>query len=53
MGAIGRIAPNVIWAMDVQLDQTSDLCPPKMLNFIDEFTKGCLAIDVELSITAD
>ncbi len=47
------IAPNVIWAMDFQFDQTSDLRPIKMLNVIDEFTRECLTIDVARSITTD
>ena len=47
------IAPNVIWAMDFQFDQTSDLRTIKMLNIIDEFTRECLTIDVARSITAD
>ncbi len=45
--------PNVIWAMDFQFDQTSDLRTFKMLNIIDEFTRECLAIDVGRSIRAD
>ena len=53
VGAMRPIAPNVIWAMDFQFDQTSDLRTIKMLNIIDEFTRECLAIDVERSITAD
>jgi putative transposase len=53
VGAMRPIAPNVIWAMDFQFDQTSDLRTIKMLNIIDEFTRECLAIDVARSITAD
>lgn len=53
VGAMRPIAPNVIWAMDFQFDQTSDLRPLKMLNIIDEFTRECLTIDVARSITAD
>ena len=53
VGAMRPIAPNVIWAMDFQFDQTSDLRTIKMLNIIDEFTRECLAIDVGRSITAD
>lgn len=53
VGAMHPIAPNVIWAMDFQFDQTSDLRTIKMLNIIDEFTRECLAIDVGRSITAD
>ncbi len=46
VGAMRPIAPNVIWAMDFQFDQTSDLRTVKLLNIIDEFTRGCLTIDV-------
>jgi len=53
MGAMCPIAPNVVWAMDFQFDQTSDGRPLKLLNIIDEFTRECLAIDVGRSITAD
>jgi putative transposase len=53
VGAMRPIAPNVVWAMDFQFDQTSDLRTIKMLNIIDEFTRECLAIDVSRSITAD
>ena len=53
VGAMVPIAPNVVWAMDFQFDQTSDLRTLKMLNVIDEFTRECLAIDVARSITAD
>jgi putative transposase len=53
VGAMRPIAPNVIWAMDFQFDQTSDLRTVKMLNIIDEFTRECLAIDVSRSITAE
>jgi len=47
------IAPNVVWAMDFQFDQTSDLRTIKMLNRVDEFTRECMAIDVNHSITAE
>lgn len=53
VGAMRPIAPNVIWAMDFQFDQTSNLRTIKMLNIIDEFTRECPAIDVARSITAD
>ena len=53
MGAMHPIAPDVIWAMDFQFDQTSDMRTIKMLNIIDEFTRECLAIDVGRSLTAD
>ena len=53
VGAMRPIRPDVVWAMDFQFDQTSDLKTIKMLNVIDEFTRECLAIDVGRSITAD
>ena len=53
VGAMRPIAPNVIWAMDFQFDQTSDLRTVKLLNIIDEFTRECLTIDVGRSITAN
>lgn len=53
VGDMRPIRPNVVWAMDFQFDQTSDLKTVKLLNVIDEFTRECLAIDVGRSITAD
>ena len=53
VGAMCPIAPNVIWALDFQFDQTSDGRILKLLNVIDEYSRECLAIDVERSIDAD
>ena len=53
VGAMCPIRPNVIWALDFQFDQTSDGRMLKLLNVIDEYTRECLAIDVERSIDAD
>lgn len=39
--------------MDLRFDQTADGEAIKLLNVIDEFTRECLAIDVDRSITAD
>ena len=47
------IRPNVVWALDFQFDQTTDGRMLKLLNVIDEFTRECLAIDIERSIDAD
>ncbi len=47
------IAPDVIWAMDFQFDQTADGRTIKLLNIIDEFTREVLAICVDRSIDAD
>jgi len=53
VGAMCPIRPNVIWALDFQFDQTSDGRMLKLLNVIDEFTRECLAIDMDRCIDAD
>lgn len=53
IGAMCPIRPNVLWAMDFQFDHTIDGQQVKTLNIIDEFTRECLAIVVDHSITAD
>jgi putative transposase len=53
VGAMCPIRPNVLWAMDFQFDTTADGRTIKMLNVIDEFTRECLAIEVDRSIDAD
>ena len=53
VGAFSPIRPNVVWAMDFQFDTTADGRTLKMLNVIDEFTRECLAIEVDRSIDAD
>ena len=53
VGAFSPIRPNVVWAMDFQFDTTADGRQIKMLNVIDEFTRECLAIEVDRSIDAD
>jgi putative transposase len=53
VGAMCPIAPNVIWALDFQFDQTSDGRILKLLNVIDEYSRECLAIVVDRSIDAD
>jgi putative transposase len=47
------IRPNVVWALDVQFDQTSEGRMLKFLNVVDEFTREALATDVARSIDAD
>jgi len=47
------IRPNVLWALDFQFDTLADGRTFKMLNVIDEFTRECLAIEVDRSINAD
>ena len=53
LGAMCPIRPNVVWAMDFQFDTTADGRQIKVLNVIDEFTRECLAIEVDRSIDAD
>jgi putative transposase len=53
VGAMCPIRPNVVWALDFQFDQTADGRTIKLLNIIDEFTRECLAIELERSIDAD
>ncbi len=53
VGAMCPIRPNVVWAMDFQFDQTADGPHLKLLNVIDEYSRQCLAIDVDRSINAD
>jgi len=51
--AMSPIAPNALWALDFQFDHTIDHRQVKMLNIVDEYTRECLAIRVDHSITAD
>ena len=53
VGAMCPIRPNAIWALDFQFDQTVDGRQLKLLNVIDEYSRECLAIDVDRSIDAD
>ena len=53
VGAFCPLRPNVVWAIDFQYDQTSDAKTLKLLNVLDEFTRECLAIEADRSITAD
>ena len=53
IGAMVPIAPDVIWALDFQFDQTADGRTIKLLNVIDEFTREALCIEVDRSIDAD
>lgn len=52
-GAFCPIAPDVVWALDFQFDQTTDGRALKLLNIVDEFTREVLAIEVARSIDAD
>ena len=53
VGAFSSIRPNVVWAMDFQFDTAAGGRQIKLLNVIDEFTRECLAIEVDRSIDAD
>ena len=53
VGTMCPIRPNAIWALDFQFDETSDGKQLKLLNAIDEFTRECLAVDVNRTMTAD
>jgi putative transposase len=53
VGAMSPIRPNAIWAMDFQFDETRDGKQLKLLNITDIFTRECLAIHTQRSITAD
>ena len=53
VGAFRPAAPNVLWALDFQFDQTTDRRTLKLLNVVDEFSREALAIEVERSIDAD
>jgi transposase InsO family protein len=39
--------PNHVWSYDFVFDRTHDGRPLRMLTIVDEFTRECLAIDVE------
>jgi len=43
---------NHVWSYDFVMDQTKNGGRLKMLPIVDEFTRECLSIDVERSITA-
>ena len=45
--------PNHVWALDFQLDQTSDCRVLKYVNITDEFSKEALAVKVERSMSGD
>ncbi len=45
--------PNHVWSYDFVMDRTHDGRSLKMLTLVDEFTRECLAIDVERGIKSD
>ena len=44
---------NHVWSYDFVMDRTHDGRPIKMLTMIDEFTRECLAIEVERQMRSD
>jgi transposase InsO family protein len=44
---------NHVWSYDFVMDQTADGRRLKLLPVVDEFTRQCLAIEVERRLTAD
>ena len=49
VGAMCPIAPNVVWALDFQFDQTADGRILKLLNVIDEFTREARSMSTDRS----
>jgi putative transposase len=47
------VAPNHVWAIDYQFDQTADGRILKLLHVVDEFTREALAIECQRRIDAD
>jgi putative transposase len=45
--------PNHVWSYDFVMDQTAEGKRLKMLPVVDEFTRECLTIEVERSLTAE
>ena len=45
--------PNHVWSYDFVMDQTADGKRLKILPVVDEFTRRCLTIEVERSMTAE
>jgi putative transposase len=50
---IDATAPDEVWALDFQADQTSDGRPIRLVNIIDEFTREALVMHAARSIDAD
>lgn len=45
--------PNHVWSYDFLYDQTADGRQLKLLPVVDEFTRGCLTIEVERGMDAE
>jgi hypothetical protein len=52
VGSVCPIGPTVIWARDLCFDQTNDGRMLEPLDVIKDYTRECLAIDVDRSIDA-
>ena len=50
---INAAAPDDVWALDFQADQTSDGRPIRLVNIIDEHTREALVMHAARSIDAD
>jgi putative transposase len=50
---IDATAPDAVWALDFQADQTSDGRPIRLVNVIDEHTREALVMHAARSIDAD
>ena len=46
-------SPNHVWTWDFIHDRTMCRGPLKLLSLVDEYTRECLALEVDRSITAD
>ena len=44
---------NHVWSYDFVFERTHDGRPMRMLTIVDEFTRECLAIDVERNLTSE
>ena len=58
MGPKGEVAlraerPNQVWTYDFLEDRTEDGKKLRILTVLDEYTRECLSITVDTSITAD
>ena len=45
--------PNHVWSYDFAFDRTHDGRPLRMLTMVDEYTRECLAIDVERRLDSE
>jgi len=45
--------PNHVWSYDFVMDLTGEGRRPKLMSVVDEYSRECLSIDIERSITAE